>query len=349
MVRVDDVAIHGYGGYVPVYRIKASEIARVWGADERELPVEEKTVAGPDEDAATMSVEAARYALRRAGINPRQIGAIHVGSESKPYAVKPTGTIVAEAIGAGPRVSASDLEFACKAGTEAMQFVSGLVSSGRIEYGLAIGADTAQGRPGDALEYTAASGAAAFILGRMSEKAVASLEAWTSFVTDTPDFWRRAHERYPMHTARFTGQPAYFRHIIGAVRQLMEEDGYSLDDVDYVVFHQPNVKFPLAAAKALKIPLEKLKTGLVSGFLGNTYAACSLLGLVRVLDHAKPGERILLASYGSGAGSDAYILRVLEGVEEKREKAPRLDTLIERKRYISYATYVRFRGKINMG
>lgn len=346
MVKLNGVAILGYGGYVPIYRIKASEIARMWGREEGELPVEEKAVAGPDEDTVTMAVEAARIALKRAGIDPKRIGAIHVGSESKPYAVKPSGTIVAEAIGASSKILAADLEFACKAGTEALQFVASLVESGRIEYGLAIGADTAQGRPGDALEYTAASGAAAFLLGRLERGAVASIEAWTSYVTDTPDFWRRAHDRYPSHAARFTGQPAYFRHIIGAVRQLLDEDGYSLGEVDYVVFHQPNVKFPLAAAKALSIPIEKLKPGLISGVLGNSYAACSLLGLVRVLDQAKPGDVVLLASFGSGAGSDAYLLKVLEGIEERRPRAPTLESFIQRKIYVDYATYAKFRGKL---
>lgn len=346
MVKLNGVAVHGYGGYIPVYRIKAEEIGRLWGREKSELPVEEKAVAGPDEDAATMAVEAARMAVKRAGIDPKQIGAIHVGSESKPYAVKPTGTIVAEALGASPKVLAADLEFACKAGTEALQFVASLVESGRIEYGLAIGADTAQGRPGDALEYTAASGAAALLVGMFSQDAVASIEAWTSYVTDTPDFWRRPYEHYPSHAARFTGQPAYFRHIIGAVRQLLDEDGYSLNDVDYVVFHQPNVKFPLAAAKFLGIPLEKLKPGLVSGFLGNTYSACSLLGLVKILDQAEVGDRILLASFGSGAGSDAYVLRVLDGIVERRGRAPLLEQLIQRKIYIDYATYAKFRGKL---
>lgn len=345
---MNSVAMLGYGGYVPRYRIRAEEIARVWGKDRAELPIEEKAVAGLDEDTVTMAVEAARIAVKRAGIPAERIGVVHVGTESKPYAVKPSGTIVAEALGATPRVMAADLEFACKAGTEALQFVSSMVEAGRIEYGLAIGADTAQGRPGDALEFTAASGAAAFLLGRGESNAVAAIEAWASYVTDTPDFWRRDHERYPMHTARFTGDPAYFHHIVSAARQLMDEDGYSLEEMDYVVFHQPNVRFPIAAAKLLGVDLEKVKPGLITGFVGNTYAACSLLGLVRVLDHARPGQRILLVSFGSGAGSDAYVIRVLDGIEEKRKLAPTLDSFINRKTYIDYALYARSRRKILM-
>jgi hydroxymethylglutaryl-CoA synthase len=112
------------------------------------LPIKEKAVPGLDEDVATMSIEAARNAMQRAGIAPTQIRAVWVGSESHPYAVKPTSTMVAEAIGAVPNVQAADWQFACKAGTEAMVAAIGLVGSGMANYALAIGMDTAQGRPG---------------------------------------------------------------------------------------------------------------------------------------------------------------------------------------------------------
>ena len=149
------VGIVGYGAYVPRYRIKASEIARVWGAGDGGLPVEEKAVPGLDEDVISMSIEAARNALLRAQIDPQDLGAVWVGSESHPYAVKPSSTVVAEALGATPLVSAGDWQFACKAGTEAMQAAMGFVGSGMARYALCVGMDTAQGRPGDALEYTA--------------------------------------------------------------------------------------------------------------------------------------------------------------------------------------------------
>ena len=157
--------IIGYGVAIPHFRIKTDEIARVWGKDGNRvaagLGVREKAVASIDEDSATLAVDASRKAVLHAGIDPQQIGAIYVGSESKPYAVKPTATIVADALGAGPFLMAADYEFACKAGTAAVQNCLGLVKSGMVEVGLAVGTDTAQGRPGDALEFTAASGAAA--------------------------------------------------------------------------------------------------------------------------------------------------------------------------------------------
>jgi len=341
------VGIVGYGAYIPQYRLPASEIARVWGGSEDGLPVKEKSVAGLDEDTVTMSIEAARNALARAGIDAQQLRAVWIGSESHPYAVKPSSTIVAEAIGASPHIQAADLEFACKAGTEAMIAAMGLVGSGMGEYALAVGADTAQGKPSDALEYTAAAGAAAFVIGP-AEQALAEILSAYSFVTDTPDFWRRAYQHYPEHGQRFTGEPAYFKHITNAAKTIMEESGSKPADYTYAVFHQPNAKFPKRAAKLLGFKDEQIKSGLLAPVIGNTYAGASPLGLTAILDSAKPGDRILMVSYGSGAGSDALDLRVQERILERRKLARGTAEYIARRVEIDYATYARMRGKIAM-
>lgn len=341
--------IISYGAYVPVYRIKTAEIARVWGEEasriENGLGIMEKAVGGIDEDTATIAVEAARNALARAALDPQKLGAIYVGSESHPYAVKPTGTIVAEALGATPNLTSADLEFACKAGTAGLQIALAMVDAKMIEYGMAIGSDTAQGRPGDALEYSAASGGAAFITGPDKE-AIAKVDATFSFTTDTPDFWRRQHAEYPSHGGRFTGKPAYFKHVLSATEGLLEKTGTKVSDYDYFVFHQPNSKFPLGAAKKLGVPAEKLKTGLLTPVVGNTYSGASPLGLSAVLDEAKPGARILMTSFGSGAGSDSFAITVTDRIDEVRDRAPKTADYIERKKYIDYATYIKYRKKI---
>src|SRR5512143_1706654 len=268
------VGIVGYGAYVPRYRLPAREVARVWTGKTSGLPIKEKAVPGLDEDVITMSIEAARNAMLRAQIDPHELRAVWVGSESHPYAVKPTSTVVAEAIGATPNTLGADWEFACKAGSEAVQASIGFVGSGMAHYALAIGMDTAQGRPGDALEYTAAAGGAAYLVGPADES-LAVYEATYSFVTDTPDFWRRPGEMYPSHGDRFTGEPAYFRHITSAAETMLEELKAKPSDFDYVVFHQPNVKFPERAASLLGFTPEQLKTGLLAGSIGNVYAGSS--------------------------------------------------------------------------
>jgi len=184
MQSKERAAILGYGAYIPYYRLPTTEIARVWKGG-GSGPNLEKAVAAVDEDTVTMAIEAARQAVKMAKVD--KLGAVFVGTESKPYAVKPTSTIVAQALGQHNTLAA-DLEFACKAGTEAMQVITGLVGSGMINAGLAIGMDTAQGRPGDDLEYTAASGGAAFVIGKRSKDAIALIDCSTSYVSDTEDF-----------------------------------------------------------------------------------------------------------------------------------------------------------------
>ncbi|MHA1238148.1 MAG: hydroxymethylglutaryl-CoA synthase [Candidatus Odinarchaeia archaeon] len=344
------VGIIGWGGYIPKYRLKVESIAEVWGKDaaryKKGLYIKEKAVAGPDEDAATIAVEAAKNAILRAKIDPSEIGAIFVGSESKPYAVKPTGTIVGEAIGATPNILAADFEFACKAGTEAIQCCIGLTSSGMIKYGLAIGADVAQGAPGDDLEFAAAAGGAAYVLGRVNSETVATIEASYSYVTDTPDFWRRSEQPFPMHGEGFTGTPAYFRHVVSAANTLMNELGKKPSDFDYVVFHQPNGKFPIRAAKILGFTLEQLKPGLLTPEIGNTYSGATPLGLAAILDIAKPGDEILAVSYGSGAGSDAFYIVVEDAIEEKKDLAPKISDFLKDVKYVGYSCYLKWRRSI---
>ena len=340
------VGIVGYGAYIPRYRIKAEEIAKIWSGD-GELTRKmkgEKSVPNLDEDAVTMAVEASRSALARSGIDPAKIGAVYVGSESHPYVVKSTSAIVAEAIEATPVMTAADLEFACKAGTAGFQAIMGLIESHMIEYGLGIGADTAQGRPGDELEYTAAAGAAAYIFGQRNT--IADIEGTFSFTTDTPDFWRREGEQFPRHAGRFTGDPSYFRHVLSATKGMLEKLGTKLSDYDYFVFHQPNAKFPLQAAEMLGIPKEKLSTGLLFPYIGNTYSGAVPLGLAAILDVAKPGQRILATSYGSGAGADSFSITVKDLIEERRAKAVAVKQMVDSKVYLNYAQYAKFRRKL---
>ncbi len=352
MKAKNKVGIKGYAGYVPRYRITPKEIGDVWGQDGetmgKGLRVKSKSVPSPDEDVVTISTQAAKWAMQRADIEGEDLEAIYVGSESHPYAVKPTATIVAASLASSPHLTAADYEFACKAGTAAFQTCMGLVSSGMIENGMAIGADTSQGAPGDALEYTAAAGGAAFIIG--SENILAEIKETVSYTTDTPDFWRREGEKYPQHGGRFTGKPAYFRHITNCTKKMLESTGRDPDDYDFAVFHQPNGKFPVKAAKKLGFSKEQLEPGLLVTNIGNTYSGAVPLGLAATLDQAEPGDRILVTSYGSGAGSDSFDIRVTENIGRIKERnVPTVEEVISKEEFISYSVYAKFREKIEGG
>jgi hydroxymethylglutaryl-CoA synthase len=337
--------IVGYGTYIPKYRLKLSEIAQMWGKESAEieggLRISEKAVAGFDEDAVTMGIEAARKAIAAANLKPTDLQSVYFGSESHPYAVNPSSTIVGEYLGIGNDYFAADLEFACKAATAGMQITLGLLDSKKINYGLVVGSDTAQGKPHDALEYTAASTGCAYILGNKKSEVIASVFEMSSFTSDTPDFWRREGAKFPSHFGRFTGEPAYFTHVLSEGEKLLKQSKLKPKDFAYCVFHMPNGKFPRGAAKKLGFTPEQLAPSLTVDKIGNPYSASSLLGLAAVLDIAKPNQKIFFVSYGSGAGSDGFIFETTVNIVKHQKKTVPVAKQAEDKIYISYQQYLR--------
>ena len=333
------VGITSYGFYVPRYRIKTEEIANRWGKKGTDisgsLGINEKAVASFDEDALTMAYEASDMALEH--IDRKSIEGIFVGSETHPYLVNPTSTILGEYLGIGNAYQAFDTQFACKAATGALITGVGLVKSEMIKnHVLVVGTDKASGKPGDPLDYSAASAAAAVTIG--SRNVILEYIDSFSYSSDIPDFWRRHGQSYPSHGGRFTG---YFSHISGAVQGLLSKTGYKPSDFARAIFHMPNGKYPVKIASSLGFNHDQIKDSLVVTQLGNSYAACVLVGLSAVIDTVKKDDLILIASYGSGAGSDAIVFKATNKITSQRKH---FNSYIKEKKYIDYTTYLKFMG-----
>lgn len=330
--------IQSYGFYIPQYRIRIADIAQAWGKNpgeiEAALGVKEKTVATAAEDSLTMAYESSSMAM---DASVQKIGALFFGTESPAYAVNPSSTILGELLNIGNHYLAYDTQFACKAATGAIISGLALVESDQIESALIVASDKATGKPHDALEYTAASGSVSVIVGKKDP--ILEVEGWSSYSSDTPDFWRREGIKYPSHGGRFTGKPSYFKHIHGSVTDVLKKTKLEPTDFTYAVFHMPNGKFPVQIAAQLGFTNEQIRKSLVVSELGNSYTASALMGLVATLEHAKPGERILFASYGSGAGSDAFIFRATNEIEKKKHVFTKK---VNQKIYIDYSTYLKY-------
>lgn len=337
--------ILSYGVYIPRYRISTEDIALAWHKQPEEivsaLHTKEKAVPGFDEDAISMGIEAGFSALQRLGLDPQKIGSVFTGSESHPYAVNPSSSTIAQILGIGPDYFAADLEFACKAATTGLAITAGLVESKKIAYGMVIGSDTAQSRPSDTLEFTAGSGACSVIVGSDEKSCIARILAYSSYTSDMPDFWRRDGAQYPSHAGRFTGEPAYFHHVLTEGEKLLRESHMAPTDFDYCVIHMPNGKFPRRAAKKLGFTDEQLKQSLTVDSIGNPYSASAFIGLSSVLDVAKPGQKIFFVSYGSGAGSDGFIFETTGNIAKKNKEIKTVDAQIKDKIMIDYLSYLR--------
>jgi hydroxymethylglutaryl-CoA synthase len=146
-----------------------------------------------------------------------------------------------------------------------------------------------------------------------------------------------------MHGGRFTGDPAYFKHVRKSAKKLMERLNLKTSDISYFVAHQPNVQFPVRIAKELGFKEEQYMPMLQVTKFGNTYSGASPVGLAAVLDIAKPDNRILVASYGSGAGSDAYSLIVTSQILEKRHRQRLTVKYQAENPFLEYVDYVTYR------
>jgi hydroxymethylglutaryl-CoA synthase len=337
--EIERPGIVGYGVYLPKYRIK-NEGSGILGVQERTLPF-------ADEDSTTFAVEAGKRSLIHAGIESEYVKKCYVGSESPPYAVKPIMATVAQALELGEYyengyfLGGIDSQFACKAATDLFIDATALVDFPTFsgEYVMVIGSDNSQAAPGDPLDYTVGAGAASFLFGRRD--VIATLDYYTSYTSDTSDFYRREGEKYPRHGGRFTGQPAYFKHILTSMNRILEKSDLGPKDIDYAVFHSPNGVFPVRIANQIGFTEEQIEPGLVVTKIGNLYSGSCPAGLAAILDIAEPKDKILMTAYGSGAGSDSYIFTVTDKIEEKRERLVFVKDQINSsyREYVDYSFY----------
>ena len=336
--EVGKPGIVGYGVYLPKYRIKND--GAPGGVSERTLPF-------ADEDTTTFSVEAGKRALIHAALDSSYIKKCFVGSESPTYAVKPIMATVTQVLELGEKYEDGfysggiDSQFACKAATDLFIDAAALVNYPVFggEYAMVIGSDNSQAAPGDALDYTVGAGAAAYIFGKRD--VIATLDYYAAYTSDTPDFYRREGEKYPRHGGRFTGEPAYFKHVTTAMKALMKKANVKAGDIRYVVCHSPNANFPKKAAMQAGFTKEQIEPGLICAKIGNLYSGSCPASLGAVLDISDPGDKILMTAYGSGAGSDSYLFTITDKILEKRERLVPVKDQIDspHRKYVDYAFY----------
>ena len=333
--------IIGYGIYVPKYRLKQADAAMAWGG----WASGEKAVCGSDEDIVTMAAEAADKAIKHAGADPAQIGAIYIGTASSPYVEQYVAPILAETLDLAPETTMIDYCGSINAAANALLGCLDAIEAGRIKYGLVIGTENRATAPGSEGEASFGAAAAAFVLG--TDGTIADIEGVHTYSTLFIDRWRAAKDSSVSNyfDYRFDREFGYEKHMVAASKGLVKKLGGKIEDFTYAVLQQPDDRLPALVARALGISRELLAPGIAStlGDLGSCSAFVSLAG---ILDKAKPGERMLLASYGSGSSTAASMV-VSNRIEGKRKNSGiPLEKYLERKEYIDYTAYLRLTAAI---
>jgi hydroxymethylglutaryl-CoA synthase len=336
------LGISGYGVYIPRYRIKTTDISKVWGGG---VPrVEEKSVVGLDEDAFTMATESSLNALDMAGIGSDQLDAVYVASQSFPFSDKTTSSTLAAAIGCKKEVFTATFADSSNAGTTALISALDFLNAGKGKKVLVTVADCQQSDPGSIAERTLGAGAASFIIS--SENLIASIEATNSIRGDIGDELVKEDNRIrESGFERFAKGYGYSGHINSTTKGLMKKIGSI--NMDHVIFQQPDGAVPMSTARKLGFQDNQVAQGFLVKKIGDAGAASCLLGLASVLDVAKSKENILVVSYGFGVGSDAIYLAMGDQSHEP-EKYRTVKKYIERNEPIDYLTFSKYTGLVSV-
>ncbi len=335
------LGISGYGVAIPRLRIKREDYAKAWGSFSA-AGVDEKSVAGFDEDNLTLGAKVAQRALDAVPLKAEKISRFAFASTTPPYTEKVlSGTILA-GLGAPGETYSTDHTSSTRAGTEALLAGFEHLGANPGGYALVAAADAPQASMWDPIEHAMGSGAAAFVLSGFAQ--IAELEGSASFVSEY--FGERFRPREEQVTRDLNvkkfSEGSFVTNTTRAASALMKRLGRKPEDYAHVVIQQPDARAPGSVAAKLGFQDPQLAAGLISAKLGDLGAASAPMGLAAALEASKPGDRILVVSYGSGAGSDALSFTVVSD----RRPAFTVSAESARKEYIDYVQYLKLRGAI---
>ncbi|MDY6911198.1 MAG: hydroxymethylglutaryl-CoA synthase [Chloroflexota bacterium] len=326
------VGITSYGAYVPFYRLDRAEIARAWSSGSIGG---EKAVAGFDEDSITMAVEAAIDCLN--GTDRATVEGLYFASTTSPYKEKQAAGVVAMAVDLPQHISTSDFGDSLRCGTAALRAAIDAVQSGSLKNVLLTAADCRMGAPKGDSEQNFGDGAAALFIG--DTDVIATIKGSYTHYDNFIDLWRRENDTYIRSWEdRFIITHGYLQNMQEAAAGILKKYRLNQQDFDKVVLYGPDPRNHLAAAKSLGFdPKTQLQPAMFDK-IGNTGCAFSLMMLVAALEEAKPGDQILLLSYGDGC--DAFILKVTDAIKNMRDRRGIKGHLASKRMMPTYESYL---------
>jgi hydroxymethylglutaryl-CoA synthase len=329
--------IIGYGVYVPKYRIKQQDIGIPWGS----FGMGEKAVCGWDEDIISMAAEAVDNAVKHSGVKAADVGALYMGTASSHMVEMHLSPILAELLGLSPHATVLDLPGTVNAVGNALSQCLMAIEAKRIKCGIVVGTENRMAGPGSDGEVSFGAAAVAMVIG--TQGTIADIEGVESYRTLFMDRWRNAKDPWVsnLFDQRFYRDDGYAKHIEEATKALLAKVNKKTSDYKLAIFPQVDPRVPAGAGKALG--MKNLFPDL-TGAIGDVGGVSPFLCMAGALEQTKPGERLLVASYGSGMAT-AFSIVATDNIGKK--KTPKtLEKYIAQKAYVDYPAYLRLMGNI---
>jgi hydroxymethylglutaryl-CoA synthase len=329
--------IIGYGVYVPKYRIKQQDIGIPWGS----FGMGEKAVCGWDEDIISMAAEALDNAMKNSGVKAADVGALYMGTASSHMVETHLSPILAELQGLSPHASVLDFTGSVNAVGNALSQCLMAIEAKRIKCGIVVGTENRMVGPGSDGEVSFGAAAVAMVIG--TEGTIADIEGVASYRTLFLDRWRNVKDPWVsnLFDQRFFRDDGYAKHIEEATKALLAKINKKTSDYKLAIFPQVDARVPAGAGKALG--MKNLFPDL-TGAIGDVGGVSPFLCMAGALEQTKPGERLLVASYGSGTAT-AFSIVANDNIGKKKSTKT-LEKYIAQKAYVDYPAYLRLMGNL---
>ncbi len=332
--------ITSYGAYVPRYRMPRMNVFMTMGwfnPVTMSVAQGEKAVANYDEDAVTMAVSAAFNCIR--DLDREKVDAVYLASTSLAYRERENASIVSAALDLRDNIRSADFSDSLKAGTSALLAGLDAVKGGGIKQALVTSGDSRLGKMGSLQEMFFGDGGAALLLG--DEDVIAEFKGSYSFSRDFVDHYRAWDAKFDRTwEERWIRDEGYSKFIPESVNGVLKETGLKIEDIAKVIYPCHFNRVHATIGKKMGVPPEKIQNNLYAE-LGDAGAAHPLLMLVAALEEAQPGDKLLVASYGSG--SDALVFEVTDNIKKLKARKGVKDHLANKEALASYEKYCVFR------
>jgi len=330
--------IVSFGAYIPLWRLSRDAIAQAW---QSASTGGERSVANNDEDTITMATEAAIDCL--AGRERENVDGLYFASTTSPYKEKECSTLAAMAADLRPDIITADFGNSLRAATQALRAAVDAVVSGSARQVVITASDCRMGYPRSNFEQTFGDAAAAVLISNSGKPAVA-IEAAHSVSNELYDVWRLDKDIYVQSWEdRFVIEHGYAENMEKAISELLRKNAVSVKDITRAVLYAPTSRAQQGLARRLGLDAKTQLQDLLIDKVGIAGCAHVLLMLVAALEEAEAGDRILVASYGSGC--DALLLSVTGGIQKVKDGRRGVKRHLSSRRPLpSYAKYLSYRG-----
>ncbi len=286
--------------------------------------IRQRYISGEGETLTSVSTEAARTAMARAGVTAAELDAIILGTASPDRLLPSTAVEIQAALGA-TRAVAFDIDAACSGWLYGVQLAEGLMATGGYETILVIGAEQLSRIINWKDRNTCVlfgDGAGATIVKR-STKGRGVLASYMRSDGTLADLLHREKGAgaAPM-TAEILAEGSHLITMAGrevfknAVRSMAEASDRALDlaklsagDIDVLIPHQANIRIIEATAKHAGIPMEKVFVNVDR--YGNTSAASIPIALSEAQEQGivKEGSTVMFVAFGAGFTWGSMVVR----------------------------------------